>query len=155
MAHYARLGFNNVVVQVDRIENSDITNSGGLERDSLAFEHLSRQFGAGIWVKCSYNTYNGIHSKGGTPLRANFPGGAYNEDDPWYYDGTHDLFRKGRPKDRNGKSCASYTLDTTDGGWECPIDMPVLTDEEKAAGKSYLWDESVYQADNTKGWILT
>ena len=155
MAHYARLGFNNVVVQVDRIENSDITNSGGLERDSLAFEHLSKQFGAGIWVKCSYNTYNGIHGGGGTPVRANYPGGDFNEDDPWYYDGTYDLFRKGRPKDRNGKPCTSYTLNTTTGGWECPIDMPVLTDDEKAAGKGYLWDESVYQADNSKGWILT
>ena len=103
MAYYARLGFNNVVVKVDRIENSDITNSGGLERDSLAFENLSKQFGAGIWVKCSYNTFNGTHGGGGTPLRANYPGGDFNEDDPWYYDGTHDLFRKGRPKDKDGE----------------------------------------------------
>ena len=155
MAHYARLGVNNVVVQVDIVDNSIITNSGGLERDGLAFEHLAGQFGAGMWVKCSYNTAGGVHGLGGTPLRANYPGGAYDEDDPWYYDGTHDLFRKGRPKDKDGEPCTSWTLNTTTGGWECPIDTPVLTDEEKAAGKSYLWDEAVYQADNTKGWILT
>ena len=56
MAHYARLGVNNVVVQVDIVDNSIITNSGGLERDALAFEHLAGEFGAGMWVKCSYNT---------------------------------------------------------------------------------------------------
>ena len=155
MAYYARLGVNNVVVQVDIVDNAIITNSGGLERDSLAFEHLFREFGAGIWVKCSYNTVNGVHGTGGSPLRANYPGGAYNEDDPWYYDATNNLFRKGCPKDKDGELCASWTLNTTTGGWECPIDMPVLTDDEKAAGKGYLWDESVYQADNSKGWILT
>ena len=45
MAHYARLGVNNVVVQVDIVDNSIITNSGGLERDGLAFEHLAGEFG--------------------------------------------------------------------------------------------------------------
>ena len=92
MAHYARLGVNNVVVQIDIVDNSIITNSGGLERDGLAFEHLAGQFGAGMWVKCSYNTVAGVHGLGGTPLRANYPGGAYDEDDPWYYDGTNELY---------------------------------------------------------------
>ena len=105
MAHYARLGVNNVVVQVDIVDNSIITNSGGLERDGLAFEHLAGQFGAGMWVKCSYNTAGGVHGLGGTPLRANYPGGAYDEDDPWYYDGTNDIFHKGRAKDIDNQSC--------------------------------------------------
>lgn len=155
MAHYARLGANNVVVRVDMIDNSIITNSDGVERDSLAFDHLFEEYGAGIWVKCSYNTRTGVHKLGGTPLRVNYPGGKFNEDEPWYYDGTHDLFRKDRPKDKDGEPCTSWTLNTTTGGWECPIDTPVLTDDEKAAGKGYKWDESAYQADNSTGWILT
>ena len=154
MAHYARLGVNNVVVQIDIVDNSIITNSGGLERDALAFQHLSGLYGAGMWVKCSYNTAGGVHGLGGTPLRANYPGGAYDEDNPWYYDATHDIFRKNRPKDKNGEVCASWTLNTTKGYWECPLTRPEETRDEIIAGKLYRWDESVYQADNSKGWIL-
>ena len=36
--------------------------------------------------------------------------------------------------------------------WEAPITQPALTNEEEAAKKYYYWDESAYQADNTKGW---
>ena len=27
-------------------------------------------------------------------------------------------------------------------------------DEEKAAYKMYTWNETLYQSDNTKGWVL-
>ena len=154
MAHYARLGVNNVVVRVDKVDNSHITTSGGIEKDASAFDHLFSEFGAGIWVKCSYNTQGGVHGLGGTPLRANFPGGAYDEDDPWYYDSTHDLFRKARPKDKDDQSCASWTLNTTTGNWEPPITKPEYSRSEVEAGKLYVWDESAYQADNSTGWIL-
>ena len=154
MAHYARLGVNNVVVQVDIVDNAIITTSGGIEKDALAFEHLFREFGAGIWVKCSYNTVNGVHGTGGTPLRANYPGCAYDEDNPWYYDATNNLFRKDRPTDKDGESCASWTLNKTKGDWEPPITKPVETRDEIEAGKSYKWDESAYQSDNSTGWFL-
>ena len=154
MAHYARLGVNNVVVQVDIVDNAIITTSGGIEKDALAFEHLFREFGAGIWVKCSYNTANGVHGLGGTPLRANYPGGAYDEDNPWYYDATNNLFCKGRPTDKDGESCASWTLNKTQGQWEPPITKPVETRDEIEPSKSYKWDESAYQSDNSTGWFL-
>ena len=32
---------------------------------------------------------------------------------------------------------------------------PALTDEQDESGMYYAWNESEYQADNTKGWILT
>ena len=154
MAHYARLGVNNVVVQVDIVDNSIITNSGGLETDALAFEHLAGEFGAGMLVKCSYNTAGGVHGLGGTPLRANYPCGAYDEDDPWYYDGTNDIFHKGRPKDKDNQSCTSWTLNTTTGQWGAPLTRPEETREEILEGKCYVWDESAYQEDNSKGWVL-
>ena len=39
----------------------------------------------------------------------------------------------------------NWTLNTTSYLWEAPISYP--TD-----GKAYLWNESLYQSDNTKGW---
>ena len=50
MAHYARLGVNNVVIRVDIVDNSKVTTSGGIEKDALAFDHLYNEFGAGIWA---------------------------------------------------------------------------------------------------------
>ena len=155
MAHYARLGVNNVVVRVDIIDNSKITTSGGIEKDALAFEHLFNEFGAGIWVKGSFNTVKGVHSLSGTPLRANYPGGEYDEVDPWYYDTANDIFCKGSPKDRDGDSCLSWNLNTITGEWEPPITKPEYTRQQIEDDKHYLWDESVYQSDNSTGWILT
>ena len=91
MAHYARLGVNNVVIRVDIVDNSKVTTSGGIEKDALAFEYLYDEFGAGIWVKCSFNTAEGVHVLGGKPLRANYPGGEYDEDDPEFYKGDREV----------------------------------------------------------------
>ena len=154
MAHYARLGINNTVVRVDIIENSKITTEGGIEKDALAFDHLFSEFGAGIWVKCSYNTQGGVHVFGGKPLRANYPGGMYDEEDPWYYDSVNDIFHKGRPKDKDGKPCTSWNLNTTSGYWEPPLNMPGYTRDEIVAGKRYAWDETAHTADTSTGWIL-
>tara|TARA_R100000664_G_scaffold32049_1_gene46404 strand:- start:1575 stop:1919 length:345 start_codon:yes stop_codon:yes gene_type:complete len=48
---------------------------------------------------------------------------------------------------------ASWTLNS-DKKWQAPITEPTLTSEEQAAGKYYVWNESLYQSDNTKGWVL-
>ena len=50
---------------------------------------------------------------------------------------------------------ASWTISTTEARWEAPLTEPTLTDEQRAAGSYYTWDESAYQADNTTGWTLT
>tara|TARA_Y200000002_G_C22309997_1_gene508075 strand:+ start:273 stop:503 length:231 start_codon:yes stop_codon:yes gene_type:complete len=71
-----------------------------------------------------------------------------------YYDGTNDIFHKGRPKDKDNQSCTSWTLNTTKGYWESPLTKPTETRAEIEAGKAYVWDESAYQADNSTGWVL-
>jgi len=150
MAYFARLGIDNVVVRVDSINNRDIMTPGGIEKDELALEHLRKLYGeSGNWIRCSYNTFCGTHVLGGTPLRANFPGGNHG-DDPFYYNTTHDIFHKKQPA-----GCASWTLNTTTGQWDPPIVRPTPTRSEIEAGKDYTWDESAYQADNTTGWVLT
>mgnify|MGYP003338741154 CR=1 FL=1 len=84
MAYFARLGVDNVVVRVDSVDNRNAMTHNGIEKEELALEYLRKVHGnAGTWVKCSYNTVEGIHQLGGTPLRANFPGGT-DPDDPWY-----------------------------------------------------------------------
>ena len=149
MAYFARLGIDNVVQRVDSVDNRNCMNAQGIEVESNAINFLKKVHGnAGTWVKCSYNTVNGVHQLGGTPLRANFPGGT-DPDNPWYYHSEHDIFYKRQPT-----GCDSWTLNTTTGRWEPPLPVPEVTREQVEAGIFYRWDEDSYQADNTTGWIL-
>ena len=85
------------------------------------------------WVQTSYNTLGGKHNLGGTPLRKNYAGTGFT------YDQIRDAFIP--PQD-----FPSWTLNETTCLWDPPIPRP--TD-----GKLYRWDETLYQSDNTKGWI--
>ena len=39
--------------------------------------------------------------------------------------------------------------------WIPPITRPTETDDQVSNHEIYNWDETAYQADNTKGWVLT
>ena len=95
----------------------------------------------GTWVQTSYNTSGGIHygqdgePDGGVALRKNYAGIGH------IYDSSKDAFYIQKPHN-------SWTLDDDTCYWEAPITRP---DD----GEAYIWDEDVYQADNTKGWVKT
>ena len=137
MAHFARINAQGLVSTVIVAEQDFI--------DSLD--------NADSWVQTSYNTWGGIHytqQEDGTrvesddqskALRKNFAGIGYK------YDPERDAFIQPQP-------FASWVLDEDTCWWEAPIERPAETDEETAAGKYYIWDETTYQADNTQGWIL-
>lgn len=76
----------------------------------------------GTWLQTSYNTSGGVHSAGGTPLRANYAGVGHT------YDATHDVFYAPQPY-------PSWTISAPTWLWESPVPYP--TD-----GKAYYWDES-------------
>mgnify|MGYP003151389618 FL=1 len=70
----------------------------------------------------------------GTPFRKNYAGKGFT------YDSVRDAFIPPRPY-------ASWTLNESTCLWDCPITYP---DD----GKFYNWNESLYQSDNTQGWVL-
>ena len=45
-------------------------------------------------------------------------------------------------------------MNTTTGFYDAPLTRPTPTQEEDDALKVWRWDESLYQSDNTKGWLL-
>ena len=65
MAHFAQIQ-NNIVTQVI-VAEQDVIDSG-LFGDPAS------------WIQTSYNTRNGVHVLGGTPLRKNFAGIGYTYD---------------------------------------------------------------------------
>lgn len=132
MAHFARINENGLVSTIIVAEQDFIDTLDDAES----------------WVQTSYNTRGGKHydadtgeEDGGTPLRKNFAGVGYR------YDAKRDAFIPPQPY-------ASWTLNEDTCLWNCPLEIPELTEEEASVGKYYIWDEATYQADNTQGWVL-
>ena len=71
------------------------------------------------------------------------------------YDPTHNIFKEPIPIDIVGVACSSWTLNTQTGKYAPPISFPQITNDQDDAGYSYYWNEAEYQADNSKGWVLT
>ena len=141
MAHFAQLDDNNVVTQVIVVGNSDTADVNGVEAESIGVAFCQSLLGAETnWKQTSYNgnmrgNYAGIGMKYMTGVAT-------------LGVGSTDVFISEQPY-------ASWTISTTEAQWEPPITQPTLTDEQRAAGSYYAWDESAYQADNTTGWTLT
>jgi hypothetical protein len=113
MGHYAKV-LNDQVIQVITAE-PDFFDS---------FVDTS----PGEWIQCSYNTINGVHVRGGTPLRGNYPGVGYT------YDRTHDVFYEPKP-------FPSWTLNTSTWAWESPAGPIPDTVSTGTAIFAYIWDE--------------
>lgn len=111
MSHFAKVNAKGIVEQVIVAEQDFI--------DTLP--------DASSWVQTSYNTYGGVHTLGGTPLRKNYAGIGYK------YDADKDAFIP-------PKTFPSWLLNEETCLWEAPTPMP--TD-----GKVYTWDEA------TTAWV--
>ena len=142
MAHFAQLDDNNVVTQVIVVGNSDTADVNGVESESIGVAFCQSLLGAETnWKQTSYNgnmrgNYAGIGMK-------------YMSGVATLGVGSTDVFMPQQPH-------ASWTISTTEAEWVSPLGAaPSLTDEQRAAGSYYAWDESAYQADNSTGWALT
>ena len=141
MAHFAQLDDNNVVTQVIVVGNSDTADVNGVESENIGVAFCQSLLGAETnWKQTSYNgnmrgNYAGIGMKYMTGVAT-------------LGVGSTDVFMPEQPY-------ASWTIDTAVANWKAPLTEPTLTDEQRAAGSYYTWDESAYQADNSTGWTLT
>jgi hypothetical protein len=60
MAHFAKINEANIVEQVIVVSNDVITDSNGVEQESLGIEFCKKSFG-GKWIQTSYNAnFRGI-----------------------------------------------------------------------------------------------
>lgn len=126
MAHYAFLDKNNTVTEVIVGIDEGV--------DGIDWEEHYGNFRGQVCKRTSYNTTGGQHNSGGIPYRKNYAGVGYT------YDEQRDAFIPPKPFN-------SWLLNEETCLWESPIPYPI--DE-----KVYIWDENLYQSDNTKGWVL-
>jgi hypothetical protein len=80
MASFAEIDNNNIVVRVVAVPDSE---------EHRGQEFLANDLGlGGTWIQTSYNTINGVHLQGGTPIRYTYAGIGF------YYNPTVDEFRQ-------------------------------------------------------------
>ena len=116
MAHFAKLGVGNIIIEVAIVSNDIATT------EQAGIDFLNNLYGSrDVWKQTSYNTVGGQHLLDGTPLRKNYAsiGFTYNQ--------TLDAFIPPKPFD-------SWTLNETTCLWEAPTAYP--TD-----GEDYNWNE--------------
>ena len=154
MAHFAKLGVNGKVIAVHGLDNDQMLNADNQEDESVGQNRLQQIHGwpAQMWIQTSYNTrgnkyYNQDGSEGDASkaLRGNYAGIGYT------YDEDNNIFWAPQPY-------ASWSKNTSTASWQAPITYPsVIDDGQDPVVFTYnvYWNESGYQADNSKGWEAT
>ena len=128
MAHYALLDNDNIVINV--IVGSDEDGETDWE------QHYSSVTGL-TCKRTSYNTFAGEHRGDKTPFRKNYGSVGYT------YDEARDAFIPPKPFD-------SWILKEDTCTWKPPVDPPILTEEDIAAGitgNNYFWNEETLSWD--------
>ena len=151
MAHFAKLGVNGKVIAVHGLDNDQMLNADGQEDESVGQQRLQQIHGwpAEMWIQTSYNTrgnkyYNADGSEGdqSKKLRGNYAGIGM------IYDEDNDMFFSKQP-------FPSWTKNTSTAVWDAPITYPSVTTDGADPvvwDWNIVWNESAYQADNSKGW---
>jgi len=112
MAHFAKIGLNNKVIEVQSVVNEVLHDSNGVEQEVNGIDFLTKLTGWSIWKQTSYNKN----------FRKNFAGKGYT------YDEDRDAFIP-------PKRYPSWLLNEDTCLWECPVAYP--TD-----GQRYNWNET-------------
>ena len=111
MAHYAKIGLNNKVIEVQSVHNDVLLDSNDVEQEINGLDFLTKLTGWAVWKQTSYNG----------KIRKNYAGVGHT------YDETRDAFIPPKP-------FSSWTLVEDTCLWEAPTAYP---DD----GKHYSWDE--------------
>tara|TARA_Y100000592_G_scaffold4695_1_gene6704 strand:+ start:814 stop:1338 length:525 start_codon:yes stop_codon:yes gene_type:complete len=153
MAHFAKLGVNGKVIAVHVLNNSDMLNADNQEDETVGQQRLQEIHGwpAQMWIQTSYNTRGGKHydangdlsSDQSKAFRGNYAGIGHE------WDETNQLFFGPQPH-------ASWSKNTTTASWDSPITYPsqetYLDDSSTTQSWIITWNETAYQANNSKGW---
>ena len=113
MAHFAKIGLNGKVIEVQSVNNEVLHDSNGVEQENIGIDFLTQLTGWAIWKQTSYNAN----------FRKNFAGIGYT------YDEDKDAFIPKKPFN-------SWVLNETTCKWEAPVAYP-------NDGQSYKWNETI------------
>ena len=113
MAHFAKIGLNNKVIEVLSVNNEVLLDSNGVEQEDNGIDFLTKLTGYPVWKQTSYNNN----------FRKNFAGIGMT------YDEDRDAFIPRKP-------FPSWILNETTCRWEAPVAYP-------NDGQTYIWNETI------------
>jgi hypothetical protein len=127
MAYFAELDKNNIVLRVVVIDDNCVPSNEHVDGENWCIKF----FKGGTWKQtCRNNSFRKQYAAKG-----------------YTYDASKNKFIAPQP-------FASWSLDANDD-WQPPITYPTITDDG-ATPPIWIyvikWNETKYQADNTKGW---
>ena len=120
MAHFAKLNSDSQVIQVVVVDNLNITDGTGTEKEEIGVAFLEGLFGAEPGIVWKQTSYNGN-------MRKNYAGIGYT------YDAIRDAFIPPKP-------FPSWVLNEGTCQWEAPVPMP-LDAGTGTPPKLYNWNE--------------
>jgi phosphatidate phosphatase PAH1 len=120
MAHFAKIGLNGKVIEIQSVVNEVLHDSNGVEQEKIGVDFLTKLTGWAIWKQTSYNAN----------FRKNFAGIGY------IYDEDKDAFIPPKPFN-------SWILNEDTCRWEAPVAKPTLTQEQIDNNNYYNWNETI------------
>ena len=118
MAHFSKIGTNNIVEQVIVVNNVELLDENGVEQEQKGINFCKSLFGQDTkWIQTSYNNN----------FRKNYAGIGYT------YDQARDAFIPPKPFN-------SWILNETNCLWNAPVTMPTM---ELERNQYYSWNESI------------
>lgn len=120
MAHFAKIGTDNIVTNVIVVNNEDVLDENNVEQEALGIDFIHNLYNDNttVWVQTSYNN----------SFRKNYAGIGHT------YDETRDAFYAPQPY-------PSWTLNENTCLWEAPTPYP---DD----GEMYIWNEETLTWEN-------
>ena len=125
MAHFAKIGLNGKVIEVQSVNNEVLHDSNGVEQENIGIDFLTQLTGWAIWKQTSYNGN----------IRKNFAGIGMT------YDEDRDAFIPKKPY-------ASWVLNETTCLWEAPVVKPetftqgLIDEDGNPIPDVYTWNET-------------
>jgi hypothetical protein len=114
MAHFAKIGIDNIVLEIMVVNNNDCMNAQGEELEEIGVEFLRNLTGHQTWKQTSYDG----------SFRKRYAAVGYT------YNSVLDAFIPPKPYH-------SWILDTENATWKSPTPMPT------EIGKTYTWNEQI------------
>lgn len=134
MEYFAQLDENNIVLQVILVSSDDIKDSNGNVSEEIGI-FLCKQLVNNQTLRWKRTCFEGS-------FRGRFGNVGYT------YDENLDIFIEPQP-------FPSWSLDQITGDWISPLGPKPSLTENQVGSYLYLWEENLYNSDNTKGWVLT
>ena len=132
MAHFAKIGLNNTVLTVIKIDDSEVQDADGNDIEERGVRFLKNLTGHETWVQCSINTVTGVHLLNKIPLRKNFPSPG------WVYDSYRDAFVEPHP---DKVKLSTWIFNEATCRWQPPVPYPNDSKRYKWNDETSSWDE--------------